>query len=52
MLFRSSSESPQKSEMFAGIQPVSEKSFRLINVEHLSITDSVVRGPAEDFIYQ
>lgn len=47
-----SSESPQKSEMFAGIPPVSEKSFRLINVEHLSITDSVVRGPAEDFIYQ
>jgi polygalacturonase len=42
--------SPDKSDMFLGIPPVKEKSFRLINVSDPEFQEVTVNGPAEAFI--
>jgi polygalacturonase len=43
--------SPDESDMFLGIPPVKEKSFRLLNVKDPELRDVTVRGPKEAFIY-
>ena len=47
-----SSESPSSSDMFSGIPPVTEKSFRIINSKNLSITNTEIKGPANKFLYE
>ncbi|MDR3191733.1 MAG: glycoside hydrolase family 28 protein [Treponema sp.] len=42
--------SPDKSDMFLGIPPVTEKSFRLLNVKDPEFREVAVTGPAEAFI--
>ncbi|MHB9294101.1 Glycosyl hydrolases family 28 [Hollandina sp. SP2] len=44
--------SPDESDMFLGLPPVNEKSFRLLHVEDMQFTDVRVRGPQEAFIYR
>jgi hypothetical protein len=44
--------SPGESDMFLGIPPVTEKSFRLLNVKDPDLRNVAVRGPAEAFIYR
>lgn len=48
----SSDKSPNLSEMFSGIPPVTQKSFRIINSENLKITNTEIKGPAETFLYK
>ena len=47
-----SSASPDESDMFLGIPPVTEKSIRLLNVKNAVFDDVLVQGPAESFIYR
>ena len=47
----SSPQTPDVSDMFAGIPSVTEKSFRIINSKNLSITGTEIKGPAEKFLY-
>jgi polygalacturonase len=42
--------SPDNSDMFLGIPPVKEKSFRLLNVKAPEFREVTVSGPAEAFI--
>jgi polygalacturonase len=44
--------SSDKSDMFLGIPPVKEKSFRLLNVKDPEFREVTVSGPAEPFIYR
>jgi polygalacturonase len=44
--------SPDESDMFLGIPPVTEKSFRLLNVKNADLQNVAVRGPAEAFLYR
>lgn len=43
--------SPDESDMFLGIPPVREKSFRILNAQNIELTDVQVRGPVEAFLY-
>jgi polygalacturonase len=42
---------PDESDMFLGLPPVSEKGFRILNVNKPSFSNITVRGPKEAFIY-
>jgi polygalacturonase len=44
--------SPDESDMFLGIPPVTEKSFRLLNVKNPDLQNVRVLGPAEAFLYR
>ncbi|MDR3333289.1 MAG: glycoside hydrolase family 28 protein [Treponema sp.] len=44
--------SPDESDMFLGLPPVQEKSFRILNVQDLVCQDVSVQGPREPFIYR
>jgi polygalacturonase len=44
--------SPDESDMFLGIPPVKEKSFRLLNVKDPEFREVMVSGPAKAFIYR
>ncbi|MDR1398953.1 MAG: glycoside hydrolase family 28 protein [Treponema sp.] len=44
--------SPDESDMFLGIPPVQEKSFRILNTQDIELTDVQVRGPVEAFLYR
>jgi polygalacturonase len=48
----SSNESPQESEMFYGLPPVEEKSFRIKFADNPKFENVTVKGPAEPFIYE
>jgi polygalacturonase len=43
---------PDESDMFLGLPPVREKSFRLLNVKEPVFSGVTVRGPREAFIYR
>jgi polygalacturonase len=44
--------SPDESDMFLGIPPVTEKSFRLFNVTNPDLRNVTVKGPEEAFLYR
>jgi polygalacturonase len=44
--------SPDESDMFLGLPPVKEKSFRLLNVKDADLRNVAVEGPEEAFIYR
>jgi polygalacturonase len=44
--------SPGESDMFLGISGVEEKSFRLLYVKGIELSDVQVKGPAKAFIYR
>jgi polygalacturonase len=44
--------SPDESDMFLGLPPAAEKSFRILNVKNLDLKELVVKGPAEALIYR
>jgi polygalacturonase len=47
-----SAASPGESDMFLGIPPIREKSFRLLNVKAPEFKGVQVQGPAEAFMYR
>ncbi|MDR2160337.1 MAG: glycoside hydrolase family 28 protein [Treponema sp.] len=44
--------SPDESDMFLGIPPVTEKSFRILNAKNPELRNVRVEGPKEAFIYR
>ncbi|MDR1108436.1 MAG: glycoside hydrolase family 28 protein [Spirochaetaceae bacterium] len=47
-----SAVSPNESDMFLGLPPVTEKSFRLLNVKAPELRNITVQGPEAPFIYR
>jgi polygalacturonase len=43
---------PDESDMFLGLPPVQEKSFRIINAKEPAFSGVTIRGPKEAFIYR
>jgi polygalacturonase len=43
---------PDESDMFLGLPPVQEKSFRILNAKEPSFSGVTIRGPKEAFIYR
>jgi hypothetical protein len=43
---------PDESDMFLGLPPVQEKSFRILNAKEPAFSGVTIRGPKEAFIYR
>ncbi|GHU87164.1 polygalacturonase [Spirochaetia bacterium] len=48
----SSPVNPDESDMFLGLPPVQEKSFRILNAKEPDFSGVTIRGPREAFIYR
>lgn len=42
---------PEESDMFLGIPPIREKSFRILNAQEIELDDVQVHGPASPFFF-